>query len=295
MEGKPYYSMVPLPLIHMITISGNRMENRYTLNGRIAFIPQRGDLILTADETKTVSLNMPASRCLLLLIQQEGKTVARETFFEEVWIKHGSRVTSNGFYQNISLLRRAFKELGVDEDMIITVPRVGVRLDAALTVKEAQPTEEVKTRTMQAQRAPAAVDEPVSAEVAAASLPEKKRLRPRCSLLWGLAALLSCLMGGLIAWQSEFESYLQTYSPVNARFSQQCHFFANNDVVDHIRHVNFINRSKFACEEYSWIYLTLYPGQARVSVISCRQKFSQWRDNQCLTKYYIKEVAYAPT
>lgn len=95
---------------------------KYTINGIVEFTPQRSVLILIADETKAVSLNMPASRCLLLLIQQDGKNVARETFFEEVWIKHGAQVTSNGFYQNISLLRRAFKELGVEEDIIITVP-----------------------------------------------------------------------------------------------------------------------------------------------------------------------------
>nr|WP_241801475.1 winged helix-turn-helix domain-containing protein [Klebsiella michiganensis] len=232
---------------------------------------------------------MPASRCLLLLIQQDGKTVARETFFEEVWIKHGSQVTSNGFYQNISLLRRAFKELGMEGDIIITLPRVGVRLDATISVTESQPCEMEKAPEPQVP-----LDGPVHEEVAAASVPEKKRLRPRCSLLWGLAALLSCLVGGFVAWQTEFDSYLQTYSPIIAKFSQQCHFFANNDVVDHVRHVNFIKRSKFECEEYSWVYLTLYPGQARVSVIRCRQPFSQWRDNQCLTKYYIKEVANAP-
>lgn len=268
------------------------MEKTYTINGRITFIPQRGALILIADETKTVSLNMPASRCLLLLIQQDGNTVARETFFEEVWIKHGSQVTSNGFYQNISLLRRAFKELGMEGDIIITRPRVGVRLDATISVMEAEPCEMEQVLAAEKPRMP--VDGPVHEEVAAASLPEKKRLRPRCSLLWGLAALLSCLIGGFVAWQTEFESYLQSYSPIIAKLSQQCHFFANNDVVDHVRHVNFIKRSKFECDEYSWVYLTLYPGQARVSVIRCRQPFSQWRDNQCLTKYYIKEVANAP-
>lgn len=63
---------------------------KYTINGIVEFTPQRSVLILIADETKAVSLNMPASRCLLLLIQQDGKTVARETFFEEVWIKHGA-------------------------------------------------------------------------------------------------------------------------------------------------------------------------------------------------------------
>ncbi len=196
------------------------MEKTYTINGIITFIPQRGALILIADETKTVSLNMPASRCLLLLIKQDGKTVARETFFEEVWIKHGSQVTSNGFYQNISLLRRAFKELGMEGDIIITLPRVGVRLDATISVTESQPCEIGKAPEPQVP-----LDGPVHEEVAAASVPEKKRLRPRCSLLWGLAALLSCLVGGFVAWQTEFDSYLQTYSPIIAKFAQQCHFF----------------------------------------------------------------------
>lgn len=112
------------------------MEKIFTINGRISFVPQSGSLILIDDDTKNVSLNIPASRCLYLLIQQYGKTVARETFFQEVWIKHGSQVTSNGFYQNISLLRRAFKGLGAEDDIIITVPRVGVRLDATLSVTE---------------------------------------------------------------------------------------------------------------------------------------------------------------
>jgi DNA-binding winged helix-turn-helix (wHTH) protein len=111
---------------------------------------------------------MPASRCLLLLIQQDGKTVARETFFEEVWIKHGSQVTSNGFYQNISLLRRAFKELGMEGDIIITLPRVGVRLDATISV-----TEVSAVRDGEGAGATVPVDGPVHEEVAAASVPEK--------------------------------------------------------------------------------------------------------------------------
>ncbi len=263
------------------------MEKIYSINGTIAFIPQRNVLILIANDKKSVSLNIPASRCLLLLIQQDGNTVPRDTFFQEVWIKHGSQVTSNGFYQNISLLRRAFKELGVEEDIVVTVPRVGVRLNAALTVTEAPSAAEEKTSVAESATA-------VPAVVATGSVPAKKWLRPRRPLLWGFAVILSCLVGGIVAWQAEFDSYLQTYSPINAKFSQQCHFFVNNDVVDHARHVSFIKRNNIECGEYSWIYLTLYPGQARVSVISCLQQFSQWRDNQCLTKYYIKEAPNAP-
>lgn len=254
------------------------MEKTYTINGRIAFTPQRNTLILIIDNTKNVLLNIPASRCLLLLIQQDGEIVARETFFQEVWIKHGLQVTNNCFYQNISLLRRAFKQLGIEQDIIVTVPRVGVRLDAALAVIDCQPDTQ----------APAPVIESAPEAVATASLPENKRLRPQFSLLWAVTTLLSCLAIGFAAWQTEFNSYLQNYSPVNVKHSQQCYFFANNDVIDHYPHEEFSNRNHFECEKYPWIYLTLYPGQARVSVISCRQPFSQWRDNQCLTSYYIK-------
>lgn len=268
------------------------MEKTYTINEKIAFHPQRSVLTLIADEAKKVSLNMPASRCLLLLIQQGGKTVARETFFEEVWIKNGSRVTSNGFYQNISLLRRAFKKLGIEDEIIITLPRVGVRLDATLSVAAPQRARAETTPLVQEQSA--LVNESLSAEVAAASLPEKKRLRARGSLLWGLVALLSCLVMGVFVWYTEFDSYLQSYLPINAKFSQQCHFFANYDVVDHTLHVSFIRSSKFECEKYAWVYLTIYPEQSRISVISCQQQFSQWRDNQCRTRYYIKEAVNAP-
>ncbi|TLV21596.1 CadC family transcriptional regulator [Klebsiella indica] len=254
------------------------MEKTYTINGRIAFIPQRSTLILIPDNSKRVLLNIPACRCLLLLIQQDGEIVARDAFFQEVWIKHGLQVTNNCFYQNISLLRRAFKQLGVGQEIIVTVPRVGVRLDAQLAVIES-PSDTQETVPL----IPVA-----TAEVATASPPEKKRLRPQFPLIWAVAALLSCLIMGFIAWQTEFDSYLQRYLPVNVKTSQQCYFFANNDVVDHYPHEKFSDLNHFECKTYPWIYLTLYPGQARVSVISCRQPFSLWRDNQCLTSYYIK-------
>ena len=77
----------------------------------------------------------------------------------------------------------------MDGDIIITQPRVGVRLDATISVMEAEPCEMEQALAAEKPRMP--VDGPVHEEVAAASLPEKKRLRPRCSLLWGLAAELS--------------------------------------------------------------------------------------------------------
>ena len=48
----------------------------------------------------------------------------------EVWRKHGMEVTVNTLYQNISILRKTLKRVGVDENIIITVPKKGITLSA---------------------------------------------------------------------------------------------------------------------------------------------------------------------
>ena len=71
-------------------------------------------------------LNIPASRCLLLMLQHPGINIKREDFFSEVWEKHGQYVTSNTFYQNISLIRKGLRNAGLKTQVIKTVPRVGI-------------------------------------------------------------------------------------------------------------------------------------------------------------------------
>ncbi len=48
----------------------------------------------------------------------------------EVWRKHGMEVTVNTLYQNISILRKTLKRVGIDENIIITVPKKGITLSA---------------------------------------------------------------------------------------------------------------------------------------------------------------------
>lgn len=103
------------------------MAHVFLLNSTVVFWPERNVLYAKSDETKRITLSNPATRCLLLLIQQQGQVIERDYFFEHVWYINGAQVTNNTFYQNISLLRRAFKELGLNEELIVTVPKVGIR------------------------------------------------------------------------------------------------------------------------------------------------------------------------
>lgn len=50
----------------------------------------------------------------------------------EVWRKHGMEVTVNTLYQNISILRKTLKRVGIEENIIITVPKKGITLTAQI-------------------------------------------------------------------------------------------------------------------------------------------------------------------
>lgn len=51
-------------------------------------------------------LNSPAGRCLLLLIDRAGSIVTQQEFLDIVWQSRGMLVSSNTYYQNISILRK---------------------------------------------------------------------------------------------------------------------------------------------------------------------------------------------
>jgi DNA-binding winged helix-turn-helix (wHTH) protein len=101
------------------------MKIKFLINNTLYFHPAKQLLQPVSGEDNTVSLNTPASRCLLLLLQKQGEIVTKEDFFLHVWENKGQYANTNTLYQNISLIRKAFRNVGFDEDVIYTVPREG--------------------------------------------------------------------------------------------------------------------------------------------------------------------------
>lgn len=243
------------------------MTNIYLLHGLVAFWPDKNLLISIADESRNISLSNPATRCLLLLIQHHGNVVERDYFFQHVWENNGAQVTNNAFYQNISLLRRAFKELGLNEEWIVTVPKVGIKLETTLRIEVQQQVEEK-------------------------SVPESSARPPASGRLvrgaWlTLAIFFACLVAGVATWRSEFQPRFTTYTALNERLG--CRYYANPDVLNFDKHQQVIQTQEFDCQNYPWTYITLYPNFSRISVIACRKQYGAWRDNTCTARYIFME------
>lgn len=117
------------------------------INGKVIFAPESNSLYPVNDTSKPVVLHTPSSQCLRLLLQNNNQVVSQKILFEEIWEKNGALVTPNTLYQNIALIRKALKAAGLDEEVIKTIPKQGIKISAQITTnnpKEVAETSEYR-------------------------------------------------------------------------------------------------------------------------------------------------------
>ena len=108
----------------------------YKINNRVIFAPEENLLSTINGDFKPITLHTPTSHCLRLLVQHNNEVLSQKFFFEEVWEKNGILVTANTLYQNIALIRKALKALGMDEEIIKTIPKQGIKISAEISQEE---------------------------------------------------------------------------------------------------------------------------------------------------------------
>lgn len=105
----------------------------YFINQIIHFDSINGLIKLIDNDNSIIQLSRPGSRLLTELITRCGNTMTREELLRLVWEEHGLRPSGSNLSNHISLLRKTFSQLGMTENIIITVPKKGFRLDAETT------------------------------------------------------------------------------------------------------------------------------------------------------------------
>lgn len=107
---------------------------KYKFNDRIIFDVDSGTLSLSDLFDDTVTISNPSKRLLKLLIVHQGDAVSREVIFKKVWDDYGMISSNNNLNQCVSKLRRVIKALGIDEEVIVTVPKVGFMLHSEIQI-----------------------------------------------------------------------------------------------------------------------------------------------------------------
>ncbi|MGM7743331.1 winged helix-turn-helix domain-containing protein [Yersinia enterocolitica] len=103
---------------------------KYILNFTLVFTPEQRSLVLVNNDEVEIILSAPASRLLVELIKHMGVTLSRDELLKNVWEDYGYIGSNSNLNSYISEIRKAFINLGCDSQMIVTVPKVGMRFSA---------------------------------------------------------------------------------------------------------------------------------------------------------------------
>lgn len=89
----------------------------------------------TADD---VAISVTHAQLLSLLIEYQGFAVSRNEIFEKIFDVNGAHATNNNLNQNVSVLRKQIAALGIDNEVITTVPRVGFMISDSVLIEPLQ-------------------------------------------------------------------------------------------------------------------------------------------------------------
>lgn len=132
---------------------------RYRINDSIIYTPDDGTLKVTGSSqdmlSGEISLAPTANRLLAMLISHHGSILHRDELLDNVWDAHGLRASNNSLNQYISILRRYFADIGIEEAVIVTIPTVGFMFNKDITVvRDMEPSSVAKRNTENEKIAP---------------------------------------------------------------------------------------------------------------------------------------------
>lgn len=109
------------------------MKTAFLINETVLFEPDaRRVCALAHYPQRAVILHGPVSECLLQLLEHNDQLLTQRYLFATVWEKQGAVVTTNALYQTIASIRKALKTAGLEDNVIITVPKAGFKSVAQL-------------------------------------------------------------------------------------------------------------------------------------------------------------------
>lgn len=124
---------------------------KYIIEGQVFFRPEDGTFWMEEREDEKVILPPIVARLMTLLVDRQGTVLTRDEIMNFVWTVHGLEPSGNSLNQYISNIRRNFQNVGLGDDVIKTIPRIGFIFNAELSVVKVSESEIAQD-----------VDEPVS-------------------------------------------------------------------------------------------------------------------------------------
>lgn len=293
------------------------MSRKIIINKNIIFEPEKK---IISGKKGEIKLSASATLCFEILIENAGVLVTHNQLYDFAWRRFGMEPTSTSLYQNISMLRKSLKKIGMHENIIRTMPRRGFLVSPVTEIddgkKEKNKVMDIcrKNEINEHQSSAAQTSEKVSApaeektnekeneneleknnkETVSLENNKEKYDKKKVKLkknLFNIKIILSCALGlalGFIPHLKEryIDKRLQfTREPV---FYRGCSVFTNNTKNFHPAELEeILNYIEINCSNKKNLYITNYDYSNKISVILCQNPLTSSSVLNCNSYYYI--------
>lgn len=97
------------------------------------------NILIQRETNDHIPLTNSTAILLKYLMSNQGETISRESILENVFKKNALTDSESNLNQNLSLLRRGFRELGFEREIFITKPRVGIVMSQDVNIRYQKP------------------------------------------------------------------------------------------------------------------------------------------------------------
>lgn len=125
----------------------------FTIFNMIAFRSEDGAMWNIAQPERRLSFTTIPTRLFTYLLENADKMVSREELLNNIWNKYGLEPSNNSVNQYISLIRKSLSELGCEEEIIKTIPRVGFYISGESVSYQQETPQSVETMNTEVQPA----------------------------------------------------------------------------------------------------------------------------------------------
>lgn len=173
---------------------------KYTINLIVVFDPEHRTLALNNNNQTALELSKPACRVLNEFIKNNGDNLPRESLLKNAWEDYGFPPSNASLNNCISDLRKAFVSLGIEKPIIITLPRLGFRMEADIhPTPKHKPNANVQNIEAVAEKTMTLIEEEPNATLPIA-MPERSIKKPKMPYILALVAGLAIVGIALLLW-----------------------------------------------------------------------------------------------
>ncbi|WP_367143734.1 transcriptional regulator [Pantoea stewartii] len=110
-------------------------QTEYVIEGLVRFSPAQGRLCLVESSETSVPLSPACNHLLEMFLKSPGVVLAREHILDNFWQETGATPSFNSLNAYVSSIRRGFASLGISQDVITTVYKVGFVFNPTLAIQ----------------------------------------------------------------------------------------------------------------------------------------------------------------